>query len=82
ENNPAARSFLQSKYPDLPRQNWKVIYPQASDAQCDLLDRLLQFDPNKRLTAHDALRHPYLEEHHDEEEEPIATGHLDWSFDE
>jgi len=82
EENQAARNFLRTKYPGLPRQNWKAMFPHASDAQCDLLDRLLQFDPNKRLTAHDALRHAYLEDHHDEEEEPLASGHVDWAFDE
>ncbi|CAE7497286.1 MPK4, partial [Symbiodinium sp. CCMP2456] len=73
EENQAARNFLRTKYPGLPRQNWKAMFPHASDTQCDLLDRLLQFDPNKRLTAHDALRHAYLEDHHDEEAEAKVT---------
>jgi serine/threonine protein kinase len=31
-----------------------------------LLDRLLQFDPARRCTAAEALRHPYLSAYHDE----------------
>jgi p38 MAP kinase len=46
----------------------------------DLLERMLVFDPKKRITAGDALYHKYLEPYHDPEDEPIATEVFDWSF--
>lgn len=64
----------------LPRKSkipFQQIYPKANPLACDLLDKLLCFDPDKRLTVEEALRHPYLEELHCEEDEPICT-----SFDE
>nr|CAG4715003.1 unnamed protein product [Naegleria fowleri] len=35
---------------------------QLSDSGCDLLNRLLCFDPDKRITAKEALSHPFFKE--------------------
>lgn len=35
----------------------------------DLMRNLLMFNPSKRLTAQEALEHPYLKDFHDPEEE-------------
>lgn len=59
-----------------------MLYPDASESQCDLLEQLVRFDPNQRPSAFQALRHPYLDDLHDEDDEPVAEGHVDWSFDE
>ena len=37
-------------------------FPRLSDAGLDLLNRLLTFDPEKRITARAALRHLYFSE--------------------
>merc|ERR1712060_350021 len=49
--------------------------------QCDMLEEMLQFDPNRRLTAQDSLRHAYLADQYSEEDEVLAEAHVDWSFD-
>lgn len=36
----------------------------ASVGAIDLLKKMLTFDPNKRITAEEALHHPYLSELH------------------
>ena len=36
------------------------VLPQADDISLDLLNKLLNFNPNKRLTAENCLEHPYL----------------------
>ncbi|CCD24719.1 mitogen-activated serine/threonine-protein kinase KSS1 NDAI_0D04050 [Naumovozyma dairenensis CBS 421] len=36
----------------------------------DLLTKMLLFNPNKRITAAEALNHPYLATYHDPEDEP------------
>mmetsp|Transcript_68725 Transcript_68725/g.194714 ORF Transcript_68725/g.194714 Transcript_68725/m.194714 type:complete len:209 (-) Transcript_68725:6-632(-) len=77
----AARDFIKARFPNMPRQNWQSMLNGAGQAQCDLLDKMLQFDPNSRLTALDALRHPYLAEQYCEEDEIFAEKYVDWSFD-
>ncbi len=40
------------------------------------------FDPTKRITAEEALLHPYVSLYHDKTDEPIAAVPFDWSFTE
>ncbi|CAD8059212.1 unnamed protein product [Paramecium sonneborni] len=49
----------------------------------DLISQLLNYDPDKRLSASEALNHPYFEEHHNIEEEIIFKGkiHLELNDD-
>ncbi len=35
----------------------------------DLLEKMLVFDPKKRITAAEAMAHPYLEPYHDPDDE-------------
>lgn len=46
----------------------------------DLLEKMLVFDPKKRVRAEEALAHPYLALYHDPTDEPVAEEKFDWSF--
>ncbi|KAG8697035.1 negative regulator of the PHO system, partial [Ceratobasidium sp. 395] len=48
------------QYPRYPKVPWQQVVPKASPQAIDLLERLLQFDPTKRITAQEALMHPYF----------------------
>lgn len=47
----------------------------------DLLDKLLNFDPEARITVEQALEHPYLEAYHDPKDEPAHSTTFDFSFE-
>ena len=38
---------------------WSSVYPKASVDACDLLHKLMHWDPDKRLTALEGMSHPY-----------------------
>jgi len=50
------------------------LCPKASPEAIDLMYQLLQFNPNKRLSADGALNHPYVAPFHNAKEEPAAPG--------
>ncbi len=41
-------------------KNFNQTFPETCPDAIDLIDRLIQFDPNSRLEAGDALEHPFL----------------------
>ena len=47
----------------------------------DLLLKLLQFNPKKRLTAEEALEHPYVADFHNPEEEILCDNKIDVPLD-
>lgn len=46
----------------------------------DLLEKMLVFDPRKRITAPESLAHEYVSPYHDPSDEPEAAEKFDWSF--
>jgi p38 MAP kinase len=59
-----------------------VRFKHAEPAAIDLLEKMLVFDPKKRITAAEALAHPYLSPYHDPDDEPVTDSTFDWSFTE
>ncbi|KAJ5675592.1 hypothetical protein N7462_008489 [Penicillium macrosclerotiorum] len=72
-------SFLQS-LPQRDRKPLSKLIPGANGKDIDLLDNMLQFDPEKRCSAAEALTSEYLAPYHDPSDEPSATQTFDWSF--
>ncbi|KAH9119502.1 hypothetical protein LEN26_011613 [Aphanomyces euteiches] len=64
-DNPSARRFagrqLLTQSPLIAKVAWPDVFPHANPEALNLLDKLLQFDPNERITATDALQHPYFD---------------------
>ena len=70
---PAVSDAYISALPRKSKVPFRQLYPHASALACDLLDKLLVFEPEKRLTVEQALAHPYLDELHCEEDEPVCA---------
>lgn len=79
-----SKQFLQSilNYPRLdfksvfenhPNRLQKYGFQEINPLGIDLLERLLVFDPKKRITVQEALEHPYLAQYHDVSDEPTTT---------
>lgn len=49
-------------------------------AAIDLLEKMLVFDPRKRINATESLAHEYVAPYHDPTDEPEAAEKFDWSF--
>eukprot|EP00760_Papus_ankaliazontas_P040036 PhM_4_TR9833/c1_g1_i1/m.13435 len=57
-----------------PPVNFAEKFPQANPLALDLLVKLLQFHPAKRISVDAALAHEYLRDLHDEAEENVNPG--------
>ena len=64
----SASRFLREQQPK-ERTPWRKVkgLSTATDAALELLNELLMFDPNKRMSAGEALKHPYLKTYHSQE---------------
>ena len=63
-----------------PPQPLAERFADAPPAAVDLLTKLLEFDPARRISAADALRHPWMHELHVLNSEPLAPP-FDFSFE-
>jgi len=66
--SPFAATMLESLPMSRPRP-LNEMFPTASVEALDLLRLCLQFNPSKRISAGDALRHPYVVQFHNPEDE-------------
>jgi len=69
--NEQALKFMKSM-PFKPRVNFAGRFPSCSPHGVQLIDKMLQFDPRKRISVQDALENPYLGTYHDPGNEPVA----------
>jgi mitogen-activated protein kinase 15 len=73
-NSPFAATMLESLPPTSQRTKLSDLFPHASKDALDLLSKCLMFNPQKRITCDEALKHPYVAEFHVPAEEISCTG--------
>uniref|UniRef100_A0A3Q1G1T6 mitogen-activated protein kinase n=1 Tax=Acanthochromis polyacanthus TaxID=80966 RepID=A0A3Q1G1T6_9TELE len=66
-----AQKYIQS-LPFMPQQDLEKIFRGANPLAVDLLKRMLVLDCDGRISASEALSHPYFSQYHDPDDEPEA----------
>lgn len=75
-----AKRFLRN-LPDKGNVSLSRYFPEAPPDALDLLQKLLQIHPKKRITAEAALRHPFFASIRDPDSEILAERQFDYSFE-
>ncbi|CAL1608401.1 unnamed protein product [Knipowitschia caucasica] len=74
-----ARNYINS-LAHMPKRNFADVFIGANPLAVDLLEKMLVLDTDKRITAPEALAHPYFAQYHDPDDEPEAEPY-DQSFE-
>jgi len=69
--NEKARRYVMS-LPYSEKKSFATRFPGADPLAIDLLEKMLIFNPEERITVEEALAHPYLEQYYDPTDEPVA----------
>ncbi|PHT39491.1 Mitogen-activated protein kinase -like protein NTF3 [Capsicum baccatum] len=80
-DNPKARKYIKS-LPYSPGTPFSRLYPQAHPLAIDLLQRMLVFDPSKRISVMEALQHPYMSPLYDPNTDAPAQVPINLDIDE
>ncbi|XP_076469740.1 mitogen-activated protein kinase 14-like [Babylonia areolata] len=74
-----AKKFIRSM-PIMRKRDFKELFVTATPEAVDLLERMLDLDTERRISATEALAHPYLRQYADPLDEPTAEPY-DQSFE-
>jgi mitogen-activated protein kinase 1/3 len=80
-DNPKARKYIKT-LPYTRGTYLSHLYPHADPLAIDLLQRMLVFDPSKRITVTEALLHPYISGLYDPRRDPPAQVPINLDIDE
>ena len=61
--------------------NFKTKFPGSSDESLDLLQKMLIFDPHKRITVNECLEHSFFKSIRDPNKEEEASFNLEFEFE-
>lgn len=77
-----AWEFFSPPKPQYKKIPWCNIYPFASEKAFNLLDKLLDWDPDRRPTVEEAIEQPFVSEVRNENDEPVCSkGPFDFSYE-
>jgi len=78
--NPKAKNYIKSLKPRQ-KKPFTKIYKHANALALDLLEKMLEFNPAKRISVEDALSHPYFKSLHIPKKEVTCTQPFDFEFE-
>ena len=74
-------SKIISSLPPKEKPDLRQLFPTAPEDALDLMDKLLLVSPNNRLDVQQALEHSYLNQFHNDANEPICKKKINISID-
>ncbi|XP_047327779.1 mitogen-activated protein kinase homolog NTF3-like [Impatiens glandulifera] len=80
-DNPKARKYIK-KLPYSMGTTFSCLYPNANPLAIDLLEKMLVFDPSKRISVSEALEHPFMSSLYDQNRDTNAQIPTDLDIDE
>lgn len=78
--NVKARRFI-GKLRKYPGKSFRDMFGQWSPSAIDLLTRMLQWNPAKRISVDDALAHPFLRAYSDPHLDIKCPNPFDWTYE-
>lgn len=75
-----AKRFMR-KLPNKSPTPLNVQFPSAPSDALDLMKKMLQIHPRRRINVEDALSHTFLSQLHNEDDEPVAEKVFDYTFE-
>ncbi|XP_030447369.1 mitogen-activated protein kinase homolog NTF6-like [Syzygium oleosum] len=75
-----ARKYVK-QLPHVSKRSFSQKFPTVSPLAIDLAEKMLVFDPSKRITVEEALNHPYLSSLHEINEEPTCSSPFVFDFE-
>lgn len=78
--NEHAKKFITSMS-DAPKRKPTEGVVYSNPLALDLINKCLEFSPDKRISVDDALEHPYLKALHDPADEPAFDKKVDFAFE-
>lgn len=79
-SNEHALKFI-IELPEYPKKRASEGVTYSNPLILDLIDKCLEFNPNKRISVEAALAHPYLKLLHDPADEPAFVNTVDFDFE-
>ena len=78
--SPRAQEYVRN-LPYMAKADFAALFRNANPDALDLLDRMLAFDPSRRISVEEALEHRYLSIWHDASDEPSCPTTFDFTFE-
>lgn len=67
-----AKNYINS-LPKMDKKDFRSVFEGANPVAIDLLEKMLEIDPDRRITAEQTLAHPYLAQYADPTDEPNSA---------